>query len=62
MLKKKSFKKSFYGKVKMFQKGPFVVEFFLIVESFGYDCTHKVWPFVDLISYESIFFFFSFGK
>ncbi len=46
----------------MFQKGPFVVEFFLIVESFGYDCTHKVWPFVDLISYESIFFFFSFGK
>jgi hypothetical protein len=31
---------SFYEKIKMFKKDPFVVESFVIVGSFDYDCTH----------------------
>jgi hypothetical protein len=33
---------SFYGKIKMTTKGPFVVESFVIVGSIDYDCTQ--WP------------------
>jgi hypothetical protein len=39
MLPKKSFKKSFYEKMKKFKKGPFVVESFITIGSFDYDCT-----------------------
>jgi hypothetical protein len=38
MLQKKSFKNSFYEKIKMFKKGPFVVESFITVGLF--DCDH----------------------
>jgi hypothetical protein len=40
MLPKKSFKKDFYKKIKMLKKGPFVVESFVTIGSFDYDCTH----------------------
>jgi hypothetical protein len=38
--KKNPSKNPFYEKVKMFQKGPFVVESFGPIGSFNYDCTH----------------------
>jgi len=33
-------KSSIYEKIKMFKKGPFVIESFVTVASFDYDCTH----------------------
>jgi hypothetical protein len=41
MLQKNPSKKNFYEKIEMFNKGPFVVESFVIVGSFDYDCTPK---------------------
>jgi hypothetical protein len=38
--KKNPSKHPLYEKIKMFKKGPFVVESFVIVGSFDYDCTH----------------------
>jgi hypothetical protein len=40
MLQKKLLKNLFYEKVKMLKKkGPFVVETFITISSFDYDCT-----------------------
>jgi hypothetical protein len=35
-------KKQFYEKSKKFKKGPLVVESFVTVGSFEYDCTQKI--------------------
>jgi hypothetical protein len=40
MLPKKSFKKTFYEKIKMIAKGPFVVKSFVTIVSFDCDCMH----------------------
>jgi hypothetical protein len=39
MLQKNPSKIPFYEKIKLFKKGPFVVESFVIIGSFDYDCT-----------------------
>jgi hypothetical protein len=51
--------KNLNEKILMFKKGPFMVEFFFIVGSFDYDCTHKVWPFfwLDFTWKQFIFLF-----
>jgi hypothetical protein len=40
MLQKQSLKNPFYEKVKMSTKGSFVVESFITIGPFDYDCTH----------------------
>jgi hypothetical protein len=37
--KKNPSKNPLYEKIKMFKNGPFMVEFFVIIGSFDYDCT-----------------------
>jgi hypothetical protein len=52
MLQKKLSKIPFYEKIKMFKKGPFVVESFVIIGSFDYVCTPLTgtMPFLQPIS------------
>jgi hypothetical protein len=52
MLQKKLSKKTFSEKIKMFKKGPFVVESFVIIGSFDYVCTplRRTTPFPQPIS------------
>jgi hypothetical protein len=40
MLQKNPSKNTFYENVKMSTKGPFVVEFLVVVGTFDCDCTH----------------------
>jgi hypothetical protein len=39
MLKKNPSKNPFYEKIKIFKKGTFVIESFVTISSFDYDCT-----------------------
>jgi len=56
------FKKSINENVKMFKKGPFVVEFFSSLGHLIIIAPTRFGFLFGLISLESILFFFSFGK
>jgi hypothetical protein len=49
MLKKNPSKNPFYEKIKMFKKGTFVIESFVTISSFDYDCTLIVENFVTIV-------------
>jgi hypothetical protein len=49
MLKNNPSKNPFYEKIKMFKKGPFVVESFVTISSFDYDCTLIVEIFITIV-------------
>jgi len=45
-------KNPFYEKIKMFKKGTFVIESFVTISSFDYDCTLIVENFVTIVHHQ----------